>query len=76
MQLLLCEFPHARFATEEVLIAAAENTDKSLGERIIELLLDERDGEAVVTNAVVEAAIANSLPESIIVELRQLVEES
>jgi hypothetical protein len=76
MQLLLCEFPHARFATEEVLIAAAENTDKTLGERIIELLLDERDGEAVVTNAVVEAAVANSLPESIVMELRQLVKES
>ncbi|KAG2021945.1 hypothetical protein GB937_004499 [Aspergillus fischeri] len=70
--LISCNFSvnsHMRFATEGVLIAAAENTVKALGKWIIELLLDQREGEAVVTNAMVEAAIANPLSESITIEL-------
>lgn len=74
IELILCEFPRSRFATEEVLIAAAGNTDKDMGGKIIELLLKQQEDEVVVTAAVIDAAIANSLPESTISELRELLE--
>ncbi|KAL3458366.1 hypothetical protein BJX64DRAFT_292287 [Aspergillus heterothallicus] len=72
VELLLCEYPDVRFASPGVLIAAAENTDKNMGAEIIDVLLSQREDEAVVTTAVVDAAIANSLFESIISDLRDL----
>ncbi|KAL3480156.1 hypothetical protein BJX99DRAFT_220832 [Aspergillus californicus] len=70
IELLLCEFPRSRFATEDVLIAAAGNADQSMGRKIIEFLLDQREDEVVVTTALLDAAIANSLSDNIISELR------
>ncbi|KAL4971179.1 hypothetical protein BDW66DRAFT_42930 [Aspergillus desertorum] len=74
IELILCELPYSQFATEGVLIAAAGNTNKDMGGKIIELLLKQREDEVVVTAAVIDAAIANSLLESIISELRELLE--
>ncbi|RKK66275.1 hypothetical protein BFJ69_g15539 [Fusarium oxysporum] len=65
LELLMCEYPESRFAAPEVLIAAKENPNGRLGGEIIDLLLSQREDEGVVMTAVVDAAIANSLSESI-----------
>ncbi|GKZ38935.1 hypothetical protein AbraIFM66950_011509 [Aspergillus brasiliensis] len=72
LELLLCEFPGSQFSTAEVLIAAAENRDKRMGEEIIELLLSQQEDQAVVTSAVIDAAIANSLSETTLTDLRDI----
>jgi hypothetical protein len=74
VELLLCEYPDSRFTTEKVLIAAAEHPDKRMGCDIIELLVGQQEDQAVVATAVIDAAIANSLRESIISDLHDLMD--
>ncbi|KAL4880649.1 hypothetical protein BJY04DRAFT_219119 [Aspergillus karnatakaensis] len=67
MDLLEYRFPDTHFASESVLLAAATNPDKE--GTVIKFLLDQWEDEVLVTPAVIDAAIANSLPEDVIPHL-------
>lgn len=73
MELLLYKFPHESFATEVVLIAAAGN--KELADLLVDPLLDEPEEMIEVTNAVVEAAVSNSLDPDTMMDLRYFIEK-